>query len=257
MNPERIWRLFATGLSFALFGLGGVLLALTWFPLLLLCVRNRRRRSELAQAGMHRMLWLFSHIMQWLGAISFEIDDISTLRNLHGTLVVANHPSLIDVVLIMGHMRHTRAVVKKGVWQNPFMAATARACDFIPNHADPERLIDSCTDALREGSNLCIFPQGSRRPAEDRSSYQRGFAHVALASGADILPLTITVDPPFLRKGEPWYAVPPTRSHWKIRVLDPIKPDAAAIEQGSITARSLTRNVQRIIQTELEGVKQA
>lgn len=51
---NRGWRLIGTALGFTLFGVGGLLLSLFWFPLLALCLRGERRRT-LAQlrAGAH------------------------------------------------------------------------------------------------------------------------------------------------------------------------------------------------------------
>ena len=40
---NRGWRLIGTALGFTLFGVGGLLLSLFWFPLLALCLRGERR----------------------------------------------------------------------------------------------------------------------------------------------------------------------------------------------------------------------
>ncbi|MGX2009020.1 1-acyl-sn-glycerol-3-phosphate acyltransferase, partial [Enterobacter asburiae] len=54
MNPilarlNRVWRGAMTGVCFALFGLGGLLLSLIWFNLLLIVIRNKPRRRRLAR----------------------------------------------------------------------------------------------------------------------------------------------------------------------------------------------------------------
>ncbi len=52
---DTLWRLFATGVSFAVFGIGGIVLTITVFPVINLLVRDRRRRTELAQRTVHQV----------------------------------------------------------------------------------------------------------------------------------------------------------------------------------------------------------
>ena len=46
---EWTWRLVMTGLCFALFGLGGLLLSVVWFNILLVLVWDTSRRRRLAR----------------------------------------------------------------------------------------------------------------------------------------------------------------------------------------------------------------
>ncbi|VDR24079.1 Uncharacterised protein [Raoultella terrigena] len=46
---NRAWRGLMTGVCFALFGLGGLMLSLVWFNLLLVAVRDKSRRRRLAR----------------------------------------------------------------------------------------------------------------------------------------------------------------------------------------------------------------
>ncbi len=134
---ERIVRLITTAISFAIFGLGGLILALIVFPLLFLFIRDHKKRAAIAQACLHRLFWLYVRIMQAMGTLTFECDHPEILRDLKGAIVIANHPSLLDVVFLMSFMRHTRAVVKSSIWRNPFMRGVVIAADYIPNSEDP------------------------------------------------------------------------------------------------------------------------
>jgi 1-acyl-sn-glycerol-3-phosphate acyltransferase len=245
---ERFVRLITTALSFALFGLGGLFFSIVVFPLLYVVVWDRQKRAAIAQACVHGLWRAFIRAMALMGTTSFEIDKPDVLRDLRGTIVIANHPSLLDVVYMMSFMRRTRAVVKAGVWRNPFMRGVVTAANYIPNLGDPERLMADCTAALKDGANLVIFPEGSRTPEGMlQRQYQKGFARVALAAGAPVQLVTIDVSPPMLRKGEPWHAVPKRRGHWTIRVHERIdvatvygkEPTPAAVRRlsGDMAAR--------------------
>ena len=248
---ERAFRTFTTAISFAFFGLGGLFMAIFIFPTFNLFIRDRKKRSEIAQACVHRIWWLFVRVMSFMGTVSWEIDKPEVLKNLRGTIVIANHPSLLDVVFLMSFMQHTRAVVKEGVWRNPFMRGVVTSADFIPNLGDPEKLIADCTQALKDGYNLVIFPEGSRTPEGAARRYQKGFAHIALSAGAPVQVVSIRVNPPMLRKGEPWYYAPPSKGHWTIRVHERID---TAEQYGNDRSPAAVRRLTTDVAQRIEGL---
>ncbi len=219
INPlGQGWRFIATATSFAIFGIGGLVMALVYFPILRLFVRDKQRLASIARESVHRIWRIYIEIIQAIGTVSWECPDAAKLKNLRGAIVVANHPTLLDVVFLMAFMRETRAVVKAGVWNNPFMSGVVSAADYIPNTGSAQKLVDDCADALREGANLVIFPEGSRTPPGQSRRYQRGFANAALLAGAPVQIVTIDARPTILFKGEPWWRIPRRKPHWKIHV---------------------------------------
>lgn len=247
-----LWRLAATAISFVLFGIGGLVLAAVVFPLFNLFVRDATQREYLAQQTVHVVWRIYIRTLVALRVLSFECDGADLLRTERGTLVIANHPSLLDIVFIMSLMDRTQCVVKSAVWQNPFMRGVVRATNYIPNLNDPERLIEDCARALKAGNNLVIFPEGSRTVPGQKRQYQRGFAHMALRAGAPIRLVTLQCDPPTLLKGNPWYAIPPRRPHWTIKVLERIDvAEAFKYEEPTIAVRRLCAQIERRIEDEL------
>ena len=201
---------------------------------------------------MHQTWRLFVQIMVSLGVLTYECHGAELLRQERGCLIIANHPSLLDIVFIMSFMEHTQCVVKAGVWRNPFMAGAVRATNYIPNLNDPERLLDDCAAALKAGNNLVIFPEGSRTPAGAKRKYQRGFAYVALKADAPIRLVTVDVNPPTLMKNVPWHRIPPRRPHWTIRVHERIDVEEyCKLDQPAIAVRRLCAQVERRIEESL------
>jgi 1-acyl-sn-glycerol-3-phosphate acyltransferase len=247
---DRGVRVVTTGIAFTLFGLGGLVLAIFVFPLFNLLVRDKARRAAYAQHTVHATWRLFVATIRFLRVISVECHGADILRQERGALIIANHPSLLDIVFLMSLMERTQCVIKAGVWKNPFMRGVVTAADYIPNLGDPEKLIRDCVAALKAGNNLVIFPEGSRTAPGQKRKYQRGFAYIALQAGAPIRLVTISCDPPSLRKGEPWYKVPPRRSHWVIRVHERIEPEAGDLE-ASLAVRRLCTQVERRIEESL------
>lgn len=243
---ERFWRQCATAISFCAFGIGGLLLALLVFPAINLIFRDRERRAEIAQRVVHVTWRKFVWMMVALRVIDFETDGEAILQKETGTLVIANHPSLIDVVLIMSLMERTQCVVKPGVWKNPFMRGVVVATNYIPNLGNPERMIEDCVSALQAGNNLVIFPEGSRTIPGQKVRLQRGFANIAIRARAPIRLVTVSCNPPTLRKGEKWYQIPPRRPLFRVRVCDRLDTENfTQTEIRSRAARSLTAHVAR------------
>jgi 1-acyl-sn-glycerol-3-phosphate acyltransferase len=233
---ERLWRQFGTGVSFALFGLGGLLLAVTVFPIIALVYRDPARRAAIAQRAVHVTWRMFVSMMVGLRVIDFEVEGADLLENESGTLVIANHPSLIDVVLIMSLMSRTQCVVKRGVWANPFMRGVVRATGYIPNLGDPEKLMGDCVAALRTGNNLVLFPEGSRTVPGERVRMQRGFANIAVRANVPVRLVAVSCTPPTLLKGDKWYQSPSTRPLFRVRVCERL--DMARFNGSGVPSRA-------------------
>jgi 1-acyl-sn-glycerol-3-phosphate acyltransferase len=233
---ERLWRQIGTGISFALFGLGGLVLAATLFPVLALIYRDPVKRAAAAQHAVHATWRMFVAVMVGMRVIDFEVEGAELLQSESGTLVIANHPSLIDVVLIMSLMRRTQCVVKRGVWVNPFMRGVVRTTGYIPNLGDPEKLLGDCVSALRAGNNLVLFPEGSRTVPGERVRMQRGFANIAIRANVPVRLVAVSCTPPTLMKGERWYQSPSTRPLFRVRVCERL--DMTAFNATGVPSRA-------------------
>jgi 1-acyl-sn-glycerol-3-phosphate acyltransferase len=224
---ERCWRIAATGFCFAVFGFGGLVVLCLLFPLLRLLVWRRSLRQTLARDIVSKSFWLFCRLMTTVGVISYEVRGIEKLQR-RGLLVVANHPSLIDVVMLISLLRQPDCVVKAAAWRNPFMLGPVSLCGFIRNQNGPQ-LIDDCIASVRSGSNLIIFPEGTRTRIEalllrQVNPLQRGAANIAVRGSLPLTPVVITVSEPMLTKQQPWYQAPHRRPHFVLTVFDDLSP---------------------------------
>ncbi|MCL2524622.1 MAG: 1-acyl-sn-glycerol-3-phosphate acyltransferase [Betaproteobacteria bacterium] len=220
---ERCWRIVATGFCFAVFGFGGLLVLCLLFPLLRILVWRRSLRQALARDIVSLGFWLFCKLMTAVGVISYEVRGREKLRR-RGLLIVANHPSLIDVVMLVSLLRQPDCVVKAAAWRNPFMLGPVLLCGFIRNQDGPQ-LIEDCIASIRRGGNLVIFPEGTRTRINallqrEVNPLQRGAANIAVRGKLPLTPVVITVTEPMLTKQQPWYRAPRRRPHFVLNVLD-------------------------------------
>jgi 1-acyl-sn-glycerol-3-phosphate acyltransferase len=238
----RAWRLAATAFSFGLFGLGSVLWAVL-FPAAVPFLGSGPSKKRRTRRLMHETFRFYIAVMRGLGLLTHEVHGGERL-NRPGRLIVANHPSLLDVVFLIALIRDATCIVKPALFGNPFMRPPIRAARYI-YATDPETLLERCAEELGEGSSLIIFPQGTRTRTSETRSFQRGAANIALKAGAGILPVYIHCFPPTLARGEKWYRIPPCRVRYRFYVGEEIDPAAyAETHDRPLASRRLTGDLQ-------------
>src|SRR5262249_24449607 len=141
-------------------------------------------------------------------------------------LIVANHPSLLDVVLLMALVPRAQCVVKKELWSDPYLGYVVRNAGYIRNDLEAGALLHACRMALAEGNSLIIFPEGTRTAPHEPMRLRRGFANTPTLLRAQIQLVKITCTPPTLAKGDKWWMIPERRPLFRVDVGDQIDTDA-------------------------------
>ncbi len=214
-----IWRLLATGLYFFIFSVGGLILSAIVFPALGLLVRDKVRRKKSARYIIRCCFRSFLWALHYSGILKFKGVGLEALENDRGVVIVANHPTLIDVIVLMAVAPNVNCVVKKALLKSPFLGGVVSAAGYIPNDG-PENILNLCKESLSRGENLIIFPEGTRSVPGEPLLLRRGAARVAFHSGASLRPIKITVTPPMLTKSKPWYGIPKKRALFLVQVQD-------------------------------------
>ncbi|QBG36986.1 lysophospholipid acyltransferase family protein [Litorilituus sediminis] len=221
---NHLWRILATGFCFAMFGLGGVFLTLFVFPLQKLLIRDQDKKKQLARKTVHYTFKFFIGLMAWCRIFEFDLAKAQQLKALNGHLVLANHPSLIDVVVLISIIPNADCVVKAHLFKNPFLRGVVKNTGYISN-ADPEGLLVDCQASLAAGNNLIIFPEGTRTTPGKKLKFQRGAANIALRCNANenqplqLTTVLLTLVPSTLTKSESWYQVPERKAQFAAEIM--------------------------------------
>ena len=217
---KRFFRSFLSGFCFSVFGSGGILIGTTLVPLLLLiCSKSAQKR--ILSGTVHYSWKAFVWLMCILKLIKIETKDKKLLKQLRGNIVIANHPSLIDVVILMSKIPRSICVVKGSLFKNFFIKSLIRRV-YLSNSMSPEEFMKQATDDLNAGYNIVIFPEGTRTQKDKPVHLHRGFAYLQLYSKHDIQPILIQNNPQILGKNMPWYDVGDKTSVYNLEMLPKI-----------------------------------
>jgi 1-acyl-sn-glycerol-3-phosphate acyltransferase len=248
----RYWRVFGTGFSFFVFGLAGLVLGFVVFPILRVVIPNEQRR----QARSRELLrWAFRcHIavMSGVGIIRYSFSGLERLER-RGLLIMSNHPSLIDAVLLMAFIRNADCVIDAALLGNKYTRGAVRAVGFIPNQPAGLPLVDACLASLDSGANLLFFPEARRTTPGQPMQLTRGAAQVAVRGGRDVTPVIIHCTPPHLTRGAKWWRVPVRRAQYTISVRAdiPVQPFIDRFGEPALSARALTDHLHDYFTKEL------
>jgi 1-acyl-sn-glycerol-3-phosphate acyltransferase len=247
------WRLVVTGACFVLFATGGTLVSLVVLPVLAALPGGARARRRRVRWMICRFFSALVAILEATGVMRLQTRGLQRLQRASAVLVLANHPSYIDVVVLLSAMPQATCVVKGALWANPFFAAIIGAAGYIRNSA-PEQVIDDCDEALREGCSVIVFPEGTRSRPHEPLKFLRGAAHIALKSGRPIVPVLLQCDPPTLTKGSRWYEIPARPFRFCVTVRDELAPASMADLRHPpvVAARRLTHALESYFTQELK-----
>ena len=225
---RRLWirvpRSALALLFFFAFGVGGLVLGCLLFPPLAL-FRARRAMRALVRACYRLFVWAAR--ATGMIRVVLSAEDRARLAAMRGCVVVASHPTLIDVVVLLSLLPDATAVAKAAAGRNFFYSRVVRAA-FLVND-NPQLMLDAAKGLLSDGVNLAIFPEGTRTPADASGrKLHRGAAQIALYAGVPVQCVSIACDPPVLAKGQPAWDVADRVITFTVRVRGEILPEAAA-----------------------------
>ncbi len=246
--PLISFKVLFSGLSFLIFGLIGLFLSCTICPLLYLLPIAKKHRQKIARRLILLLFPLYVRFMEWSQLIKLNTHNCETLHT-RGKIVIANHPSLLDVVYLLALIPQATCIVKRSLFFNPFTAGVAHAAGFIRN--DSTTLLEDCAASLRSGAPLIVFPEGTRTDPNKPFHFLRGTANIALTAEADLLPLVIRCRPARLMKHQAWYEMSKATLRVDIEAL-PVIPIEQYLDAGKHRAR-----ISRKITADLEALYSA
>ena len=160
---------------------------------------------------------IFLFALRSSGIIQLDLSELDKLRDEKNLIIAPNHPSLLDAVFIVSRLPNVTCIMKAAIWDNIFLGGGARLAGYIRNDS-PNNMIRLATKAVREGSQILVFPEGTRTKGNIINPFKGGFAIISKNANAAIQPVFIETNSPFLSKEWPLLKKPDFPLVYKVRL---------------------------------------
>lgn len=147
-------------------------------------------------------------------------------------VVVANHQSILDILLLSRMPREMKWVAKEELFRIPWVGWMLRMSgDIAIRRGDAESGGEALARAkayLGRGMSVMIFPEGTRSARGTLLPFKSGAFRLAIEAGVPVLPVAVHGTARGMPKGGPW--VNPCRA--VARLLEPIDVSGYSPEQA-------------------------
>ncbi|VAW50423.1 Lysophospholipid transporter LplT / 2-acylglycerophosphoethanolamine acyltransferase [hydrothermal vent metagenome] len=142
---------------------------------------------------MRFMVWLLIHSIYRVRA-----RGLSNIPEQGAALLVCNHVSYVDVLIIAGCIRRpVRFVMHYKIYNLPllnFIFRTARAIPIAGKYEDKNLLkkaFDDIDDSLAEGDVVCIFPEGKLTANGEMNTFRDGVERIIKRRAVPVIPMAL------------------------------------------------------------------
>jgi len=241
--PLYCYRVLMKWLCFFIFGLSSVILIILFLPSMRLVFHPKERFKKYARRFVSFTLGGFVIFMNIVGVVNLETEDRESFRRLSSKVVVANHPSLLDVVMLFSLIPNADCIVA-GHLNHSIVRGIVRQL-YILNSQDFDGILRTCDESLKLGNCLIVFPEGTRTPRFGKISIKKGAARIAIASGCGVIPVHIGGTDKFgLGKKDPWVGFNPTERYvYRVSMGEEINPEKYMSLSKPSAVRALTKDI--------------
>ncbi|MCB8994598.1 MAG: 1-acyl-sn-glycerol-3-phosphate acyltransferase [Bacteroidales bacterium] len=207
-----------------------------------------------------RNLWLVHRFSCFWGAFyiwmvplwSLKIEGRKKLKDNHVKILVSNHQSFADILIVNSLFRHFRWTSKVENFKMPFVGwvlTLNRSIKIYRAAGDAfQKFKDQAVKSLAEGNTLAIFPEGTRSRTGEMGKFKEGAFMLALQTKTDIFPMVLDGSAKAIPK-KGWVLT--GRSKMILKVLDPIPYESFK----DMTPGELSLKVHDIIQSALKELR--
>jgi len=240
-GAPRGWHLFGT--VWVTVHLGGSELFLYYIlrPILKL-VSPRTADDKLRRATR----WMARGVVKGLPFGKLEFQNITPKTFAPPCIVISNHQSAVDVMLIVSLPADVRQTAKKRVFDTPILGIGCKLLGHVlvePN--DPETTLRRCREKLAAGASVHFYPEGTRSPDGFVQRFHRGAFELAVELKQEILPVVLCDTNTAMPRDAYWFEP----YHATVRAWPRITPQNFDYSQGST---ALMRHCETIVREALQ-----
>jgi len=205
-----------------------------------LALHPRERFKKHGRRFVYSSMRFYLGVLRIIGIVEVKTDDREKLKDLNSKIIASNHPSLLDIIILLSLIPNADCIVNARLARN-IVGGVIRSL-YILNSLDFDDLLKACTESLKQGNCLIIFPEGTRTPRQGKIVFKKGAARIALYSGYSILPVHIGgTDKYGLGKKDPWATFNPTERYiYQIGMEEEIPPEKFKHLPNPIAVKTMT-----------------
>lgn len=193
---------------FLLLVLGVTLLGWSCIAFVIRRLVSRTRGRQIGRRAISRVFRRFFALASALGAMRLELDEIGKLDQLDALILAPNHPSVLDALILISRLDNLTCIMKASLLDSIFLGAGARLAGYIRDDG-PKSMLRLAAADLRRGSQIVIFPEGTRTITAPVNEFKAGFAAIARSAGVPVQAVFIETNTPYLSKGWSIFKKPP------------------------------------------------
>jgi 1-acyl-sn-glycerol-3-phosphate acyltransferase len=191
------------------FGLGSlVVLCLAGLPiaLVLLCL-PQSIRVPLGRRLISSTLTIYLSLLRVFCCVRIDDSALDSVYADRPLIVIANHPSLLDAVILLSRLPHATCVMKASLRNHVLFGPMARLSGYISNK-DPMLLVRQACDELQAGAHVLLFPEGTRTVTPPINPFSQTCAFISARSEVAIQCLFFEFSTTYLGKSWPIFRKP-------------------------------------------------
>jgi len=200
--------------------------------------------------ALHLFTCFWASLYTWANpAWPVRIEGREKIRRDEAYVMVANHQSLLDILVLFRLFVHFKWVSKIENFRIPLIGSNMRLNGYIAlrrgARSSVVQMLTRCRETLAAGSSVMLFPEGTRSPDGRLRAFKPGAFVLAKTTGRPILPIVVDGTASALPKRG---FVLQGRHRIRVRVLDEIPAESFASE----SAEELALRVQALIGDQLK-----
>ena len=208
-----------------LFVLGLTTLAWNLFAWLAYPLMQQQLGTTLGRTAIALIYRTFWSITAALGILRIDAQALDALRGEPGGLIIAaNHPSMLDALLVVARLPRGVCIMKAALMRNVFLGGGARLARYICNDSTRD-MIRSAVANLRNGAQIVLFPEGTRSVQTPINAFRPGVTLIAHLAQVPIQTVIIETESPYLGKGWPIWRPPPVPIVFRARLGQRFAPE--------------------------------
>lgn len=194
---------------------------------------------------LHFFTCFWASLYTWLNpAWPVTIGGREKIQSDRASVMVANHLSLLDILVLFRTFAHFKWVSKVENFRVPFIGWNMSLNGYIKlkrgDRTSVLRMMEACEKALAQGNSVMMFPEGTRSATGRLRPFSPGAFELALRTRSPVQPILIQGTREALPKRG---FVLQGRHPIHITVLDPIPPES--FEQ--LSAQELAQHVRTLM----------